>query len=145
MPTRRFIGWLACCALEKTPCTWREGWCGSPEGDLALAQAAVYLALAPKSNALYTAYNAVLNDVEQTRTEPVPLHLRNAPTKLMESLDYGKGYRYAHDEHGAVSDMECLPPGLLDRNYYQPTDRGRERHLQQPIEEIAKLRRENRG
>jgi putative ATPase len=118
---------------------------GSPEGDLALAQAAVYLALAPKSNALYTAFNAATHDVEQTRAEPVPLHLRNAPTRLMESLDYGKGYRYAHDEHGAVSDMECLPAGLLDRKYYQPTDRGREKQIQQRIEEITKLRRANRG
>jgi putative ATPase len=117
---------------------------GSPEGDLALAQAAVYLALAPKSNALYTAYGAVTRDVEQTRAEPVPLHLRNAPTRLMESLDYGKGYRYAHDEHGAVSDMDCLPPGLIGRKYYQPTDRGREKMLQQRMEEIAELRKQNR-
>jgi putative ATPase len=117
---------------------------GSPEGDLALAQAAVYLALAPKSNALYTAYGAVTRDVEQTRAEPVPLHLRNAPTRLMESLDYGKGYRYAHDEHGAVSDMDCLPPGLIGRKYYQPTDRGREKMLQQRMEEIEQLRKQNR-
>ena len=113
---------------------------GSPEGDLALAQAAVYLALAPKSNALYTAYGAVTRDVEQTRAEPVPLHLRNAPTRLMESLDYGKGYRYAHDEEGAVSDMDCLPPGLIGRKYYQPTDRGREKILQQRMEEIRRIR-----
>jgi putative ATPase len=117
---------------------------GSPEGDLALAQAAVYLALAPKSNALYTAYGAVTRDVEQTRAEPVPLHLRNAPTRLMESLDYGKGYRYAHDEEGAVSDMDCLPPGLIGRKYYQPTDRGREKMLQQRMEEIEQLRKKNR-
>jgi len=117
---------------------------GSPEGDLALAQAAVYLALAPKSNALYTAYGAVTRDVEQTRAEPVPLHLRNAPTRLMESLDYGKGYRYAHDEEGAVSDMDCLPPGLIGRKYYQPTDRGREKMLQQRMEEIEQLRKRNR-
>ena len=117
---------------------------GSPEGDLALAQAAVYLALAPKSNALYKAYGAVTRDVEQTRAEPVPLHLRNAPTRLMESLDYGKGYRYAHDEEGAVSDMDCLPPGLIGRKYYQPTDRGREKMLQQRMEEIEQLRKKNR-
>ncbi|MDR5728771.1 MAG: replication-associated recombination protein A [Terriglobia bacterium] len=117
---------------------------GSPEGDLALAQAAVYLALAPKSNALYTAYGAVTRDVEQTRAEPVPLHLRNAPTRLMESLDYGKGYRYAHDEEGAVSDMDCLPPGLIGRKYYQPTDRGREKMLQQRMVEIASMRKRNR-
>ncbi|HET9088035.1 MAG TPA: replication-associated recombination protein A [Acidobacteriaceae bacterium] len=117
---------------------------GSPEGDLALAQATVYLALAPKSNALYTALSAVVQDVEQTRAEPVPLHLRNAPTSLMESLDYGKGYRYAHDEEGAVSDMECLPPGLLNTTYYHPTDRGREKQLQQRIEELARLRSRKR-
>ncbi len=117
---------------------------GSPEGELALAQAAVYLALAPKSNALYTAFGAVQRDVEQTRAEPVPLHLRNAPTRLMEELDYGKGYRYAHDEVGAVSDMECLPPGLIGRKYYEPTDRGREKQLQQRTEEIAQLRKQNR-
>lgn len=117
---------------------------GTPEGDLALAQAAVYLALAPKSNALYTAFGGVNRDVEETRAEPVPLHLRNAPTRLMESLDYGKDYRYAHDEPGAVSDMDCLPPGLLHRKYYQPTDRGREKLLQQRMEEIAQLRKENR-
>ncbi|HET9101282.1 MAG TPA: replication-associated recombination protein A [Acidobacteriaceae bacterium] len=117
---------------------------GSPEGDLALAQAAVYLALAPKSNALYAAYGAVTRDVEQTRAEPVPLHLRNAPTRLMESLDYGKGYRYAHDEEGAVSDMDCLPPGLIGRKYYQPTDRGREKMLQQRMEQIEQLRKKNR-
>ena len=118
---------------------------GSPEGDLALAQAAAYLALAPKSNALYTAYGAVNRDVEQTRAEPVPLHLRNAPTRLMESLDYGKDYRYAHDEAGAVSDMECLPPGLIGRKYYQPTDRGREKALQQRMEEIANIRKSNQA
>ncbi len=117
---------------------------GSPEGDLALAQAAVYLALAPKSNALYTAYGSVTRDVERTRAEPVPLHLRNAPTRLMESLDYGKGYRYAHDEEGAVSDMDCLPPGLIGHKYYQPTDRGREKMLQQRMEEIEQLRKKNR-
>jgi len=117
---------------------------GSPEGELALAQAAVYLALAPKSNALYTAFGAVNRDVEETRAEPVPLHLRNAPTRLMEELDYGKGYRYAHDEAGAVSDMECLPPGLIGRRYYEPTDRGREKQLQQRMEEIAKLRKQNK-
>ncbi len=117
---------------------------GSPEGDLALAQAAVYLALAPKSNALYSAFGAVNRDVEETRAEPVPLHLRNAPTRLMESLDYGKGYRYAHDEEGAVSDMECLPPGLIGQRYYHPTDRGREKLLQQRMEEIARLRKTNR-
>jgi putative ATPase len=84
----------------------------SPEGDLALAQAVVYLALAPKSNAVYTAYGEVLADIEAKPAEPVPLHLRNAPTKLMKELDYGKDYQYAHDVEGKVAAMECLPPSL---------------------------------
>jgi putative ATPase len=117
---------------------------GSPEGDLALAQAVVYLALAPKSNALYTAYNAVLSDVESTAAEPVPLHLRNAPTKLMKSLDYGRDYQYAHDVEGRVADMDCLPPSLLNRRYYQPTVEGRERLLTQRMEEIRRIRESKR-
>ncbi len=113
---------------------------GSPEGDLALAQAVAYLALAPKSNALYTGYGAVLADIENTRAEPVPLHLRNAPTGLMKSLDYGKGYQYAHDEEGKVADMDCLPDSLKDRRYYQPTGEGREKLLAQRMEEIRKVK-----
>jgi putative ATPase len=118
---------------------------GSPEGDLALAQAVAYLALAPKSNALYTGYNAVLADIENTRAEPVPLHLRNAPTGLMKSLDYGKGYQYAHDEEGKVADMDCLPESLKGRQYYQPTTEGREKLLAQRMEEIRKIRATKRG
>ena len=118
---------------------------GSPEGDLALAQAVAYLALAPKSNALYTGYNAVLADIENTRAEPVPLQLRNAPTGLMKSLDYGKGYQYAHDEEGKVADMECLPDSLKGRRYYQPTSEGREKLLSQRMEEIRKIRATKRG
>ena len=114
---------------------------GSPEGDLALAQAVVYLALAPKSNAVYTAYAEVLADIEAKPAEPVPLHLRNAPTKLMKELDYGKGYQYAHDVEGKVAAMECLPPLLRDRHYYQPTGEGRERLLRQRMEEIAKFKK----
>jgi putative ATPase len=113
---------------------------GSPEGDLALAQAVVYLALAPKSNAVYTAYNEVLADIESRPAEPVPLHLRNAPTRLMKELDYGKGYQYAHDLASKVADMQCLPDNLRDRRYYHPTDQGREKLLAQRMEEIAKLR-----
>jgi len=113
---------------------------GSPEGDLALAEAVVYLALAPKSNSVYTAYSAVLDEVEHTRQEPVPLHLRNAPTRLMKELDYGKGYRYAHDEEGRVADMDCLPDSLKGRRYYQPTQEGREKLLAQRMEEIRKIR-----
>jgi putative ATPase len=113
---------------------------GSPEGELALAQAVVYLALAPKSNAVYTAYNAVRADIEARPAEPVPLHLRNAPTKLMKELDYGKDYQYAHDVEGKVAAMQCLPDGLKDRRYYQPTHEGREKLLAQRMEEIARLR-----
>ena len=113
---------------------------GSPEGDLALAQAVVYLALAPKSNAVYTAYGDVLADIESMPAEPVPLHLRNAPTRLMKELDYGKGYQYAHDIEGKVAAMECLPPSLAGKRYYVPTTEGRERLLGQRMEEIARLR-----
>ena len=115
---------------------------GRPEGDLALAQAVVYLALAPKSNAVYTAYGAVLTDIQATIAEPVPLHLRNAPTKLMKDLNYGKDYQYAHDVEGRVADMVCLPPSLAGRQYYIPTSEGRERQLGQRMEEIAKIKRE---
>ncbi|HEX4029287.1 MAG TPA: replication-associated recombination protein A [Terracidiphilus sp.] len=113
---------------------------GSPEGDLALAEAVVYLCLAPKSNSVYTAYGAVRDDIERTRQEPVPLHLRNAPTRLMKELDYGKDYRYAHDEEGRVADMDCLPDSLKGRSYYQPTQEGREKQLAQRMEEIRKIR-----
>jgi len=113
---------------------------GSPEGDLALAEAVVYLALAPKSNSLYLAYAAVQQDIEATRQEPVPLHLRNASTKLMKELDYGKGYRYAHDEENKVAAMDCLPPSLLGRRYFEPTQEGREKQLAQRLEELRRLR-----
>src|SRR4051794_3075832 len=113
---------------------------GSPEGDLALAEAVVYLCLAPKSNAVYTAYGAVLAEVEHTRQEPVPMHLRNAPTRLMKKLGYAKGYRYAHEEEERVADMDCLPDSLNGRSYYHPTQEGREKRLAQRMEEIRQLR-----
>ena len=113
---------------------------GSPEGDLALAQAVVYLALAPKSNAVYKAFGVVQQDLKTTLADPVPLHLRNAPTKLMKSLDYGRDYQYAHDLEGKVAAMQCLPDALKDRTYYHPTDEGRERQLRQRLEEIKRLR-----
>ncbi len=113
---------------------------GQPEGGLALAQAVVYLALAPKSNAVYTAYSAVKADIEATAAEPVPLHLRNAPTKLMKSLDYGKDYQYAHDIEDRVADMECLPSSLAGRRYYRPTNEGREKLLAQRMDEIARIK-----
>ena len=113
---------------------------GMPEGNLALAQAVVYLSLAPKSNALYAAYAAVQADVEQTAAQPVPLHLRNAPTGLMKDLGYGKGYQYAHDLDGKVADMQCLPDNLKNRSYYHPTHEGVERRIRERIEEIRKKR-----
>ena len=118
---------------------------GHPEGELALAQAVVYLALAPKSNAVYTAYGAVKADIEATAAEPVPLHLRNAPTKLMKELDYGKDYQYAHDVEGRVADMECLPTSLAGRRYYQPTGEGREKLLAQRMDEIARIKQDKRS
>ncbi len=118
---------------------------GHPEGELALAQAVVYLALAPKSNAVYMAYNAVRSDIAATAAEPVPLHLRNAPTKLMKELDYGKGYQYAHDVEGRVADMECLPPSVAGHRYYFPTNEGREKLLAQRMEETARIKAEKRS
>ncbi len=118
---------------------------GSPEGDLALAEAVVYLCLAPKSNSVYTAFGAVQKEVEETRQEPVPLHLRNAPTKLMKELDYGKGYRYAHNEEGKVADMDCLPESLKGRSYYHPTQEGREKLLAQRMDEIRRIRAAKHG
>jgi putative ATPase len=118
---------------------------GSPEGDLALAEAVVYLCLAPKSNAVYTAWNAVQGEIEHTRQEPVPMHLRNAPTRLMKELDYGKGYLYAHDEEGRVADMDCLPDSLRGHSYYKPTQEGREKQLAARMEEIRKIRAGKRG
>ena len=113
---------------------------GMPEGNLALAQAVVYLAVAPKSNALYTAYADVQQDVEQTAAESVPLHLRNAPTQLMKGMGYGRGYQYAHELESKVADMQCLPDNLRDRQYYHPTNEGIERRIRERMEEIRKLR-----
>jgi putative ATPase len=113
---------------------------GMPEGNLALAQAVVYLSVAPKSNALYTAYAEVQQDVEQTAAEPVPLHLRNAPTGLMKGMGYGQGYKYAHDLEDKVADMQCLPDNLRDRSYYQPTNEGIEKRIRERLEEIKKTR-----
>jgi len=102
---------------------------GMPEGNTALAQAVVYLALAPKSNALYVAYGEAKDDALKSATEPVPLHLRNAPTGLMKGLGYGKGYKYAHDFKDAKVEQEHLPPSLKGRKYYRPSDRGFEAEL----------------
>jgi putative ATPase len=102
---------------------------GSPEGELALAQAACYLALAPKSNAVYAAWNQVQRDIQDKPAEPVPLHLRNAPTGLMANQGYGKGYQYAHDAPDAQVSQEHLPAALRGRVYYRPVDRGLEKEL----------------
>jgi putative ATPase len=118
---------------------------GMPEGNLALAQAAVYLAIAPKSNALYTAYSDVQQDVERTVAEPVPLHLRNAPTGLMKNLGYGQGYQYAHDLESKVADMQCLPDNLKDRRYYHPTNEGIEKRIRQRLSDIRSHRSEASG
>ncbi|MGO9124783.1 MAG: replication-associated recombination protein A [Terriglobales bacterium] len=113
---------------------------GMPEGNLALAQAVVYLSLAPKSNALYTAYTEVQQDVERTTAESVPLHLRNAPTSLMKGMGYGQGYKYAHDLEDKIADMQCLPDNLRDRTYYHPTSEGVEKRIRERLEEIKKMR-----
>ncbi len=116
---------------------------GLPEGALALAELVVYLASAPKSNAVYVAYGEAVRDALETRAEPVPLWIRNAPTGLMKDLGYGKGYRYAHDEAEGVAGMECLPEGLVGRRYYRPTDRGREKDVGARLE-AARLIRERK-
>ena len=114
---------------------------GMPEGALALAEAAVFMALSPKSNSLYTGYDAARADIEKIIAEPVPLHLRNAPTSLMKAEGYGAGYEYAHDLEEKVSAMECLPPALAGRRYYHPTDQGLEEKFRKRLEEIRALRR----
>jgi len=114
---------------------------GLPEGDLALAQAAVYLATAPKSNALYLGYGRVKQSIGQTGTLSVPLHIRNAPTKLMKGLGYGKNYKYAHDFANAFAPQEYLPEELMGQAYYEPTDRGYEKIIKERLSEWRKLRR----
>jgi len=117
---------------------------GMPEGNNALAQAAIYLATAPKSNAVYMAYNDAAADAHREAAEPVPLHLRNAPTKLMKDLNYGKDYQYAHERPGAVADMECLPPSLAGKKYYNPTDRGFEKEIKRRLEGWEKVKEDRR-
>jgi putative ATPase len=113
---------------------------GMPEGNLALAEAAVYLALAPKSNALYVGYQEVQSDLQNTEAEPVPLHLRNPVTGLMRQIGYGRGYQYAHNTEEKVTDMSCLPRSLSGRTYYRPTDQGFEQRLRQRLEEIRGIK-----
>jgi putative ATPase len=113
---------------------------GMPECELALAQAAVYLALAAKSNALYTAYGAVKREVAQRPGLAIPLAIRNAPTALMKDAGYGRGYRYAHDEKGAVADLQCLPDELAGARFYDPTTYGWEARIGERMAEIRRLR-----
>ncbi|MCM3880777.1 MAG: replication-associated recombination protein A [Vicinamibacterales bacterium] len=114
---------------------------GLPEGNTALAQCAIYLATAPKSNAVYVAYNEAAEDALRQVADPVPLHIRNAPTRLMKELNYGKDYKYAHNEPDGIADMDCLPASLEGRNYYRPTNRGFEDTIRKRIEDWKKARR----
>ena len=118
---------------------------GTPEGELALAECVVYLAMAPKSNAVYTAYNEVRAHVRQDGTRPVPMHLRNAPTKLMKELDYGKGYRYAHDEDGGFAAGEnYFPEGMGAPQFYRPVERGLEVRIAEKLRELRALNDQQR-
>ncbi len=112
---------------------------GSPEGELALAQAALYLATAPKSNAAYTAFKEAQSDARRLGTLPVPLHIRNAPTKLMKELGYAKGYRYAHDYPDALAPQEFFPKELQSRIYYKPTNRGYERSIKERLDKWRRI------
>jgi putative ATPase len=117
---------------------------GMPEGNTALAQAAIYLATAPKSNAVYEAYNQAAEDAHHDVAQPVPLHLRNAPTRLMKDLEYGKGYRYAHNEADAVADMSCLPTALEGRKYYDPKERGFEKEIKRRLDGWEEIKRKRK-
>jgi putative ATPase len=117
---------------------------GMPEGNTALAQAAIYLATAPKSNAVYTAYLAAARDAAEDVAEPVPLHLRNAPTRLMKELGFGRGYQYAHDEPDAIAAMDCLPEALRGRTYYAPKDKGFEKEIKRRLEVWEQIKKKLR-
>ena len=113
---------------------------GIPEGDLALAQAAIYLSVAPKSDAAYRALGAVMDEVRETTAEPVPMNLRNAPTAAMKEWGYGAGYQHAHNFEDAITDMQCLPPSLAGKRWYFPSDRGVEKRIAERLEEIRRRR-----
>ena len=116
---------------------------GMPEGNLALAEAAVYLSLAPKSNALYVGYGEVARDAQKSVAEPVPFHLRNPVTGLMANQGYGKGYQYAHNAADRLTDMQCLPDNLKDRPYYRPTDQGFEKRLKEKLAAIQEWKKKH--
>lgn len=131
-------------ALELTVAAYNAAhYLGMPECDVNLTEAVVYLSAAPKSNALYKAYLSAKEDAQKTMAEGVPLKLRNAPTKLMSDLNYGKGYRYAHDFEDKVVDMQCLPDNLRDRKYYFPTNQGVEKSVAERLENIKRLKEKN--
>ena len=109
---------------------------GVPECDVHITHAVVYLSMAPKSNSLYVATEEAKEDIRKKSAEPVPLHIRNAPTKLMKELDYGKGYIYAHDTAEKLSKMKCLPDSLADRRYYRPTTQGKEKATKELLDKI---------
>ena len=116
---------------------------GMPECTVNLTHAVVYLSMAPKSNALYMAYESAKKDAAKMLAEPVPLHLRNAPTKLMQELNYGKGYQYAHDTSDKLTNMQCLPETLKDRRYYRPTEQGSEARVKQRMQQIIQWHRQH--
>jgi putative ATPase len=118
---------------------------GMPEGNLALAEAVVYLSLAPKSNALYTGYGQVAEDAQKTLAEPVPMHLRNPVTGMMANFGYGKGYQYAHKSEDKLTDMTCLPENLQGRQYYRPTDEGFEKRLKEKLQAIHEWKNKHSG
>src|SRR4029077_20612194 len=117
---------------------------GMPEGNTALAQATIYLATAAKSNAVYEAYSRAAADAHNDVAQPVPLHLRNAPTRLMKDLEYGKGYQYAHNEADAISDMPSLPPALAGRQSCDPTGRGFEQEIKRRLERWQEIKQKRR-
>jgi len=118
---------------------------GIPEGDQALGQLAIYLSVTPKSDAAYQALNEVLAEIQSGVAEPVPLHLRNAPTRAMKDWGYGKGYQHAHEFKDAVSNMECLPPSLMGREFYHPRQRGTEIRFAERLAELKLLRKDLRS
>ena len=140
------IGMADSRALEIAVATYQAcHYIGMPECNVNLAHCVTYLALAPKSNALYAAYERAKHDALNTIAEPVPLHLRNAPTKLMKDLEYGKGYQYAHDYAGKITNMQCLPDSLKDKRYYYPTNQGTEAKVIKRLEQINYLKKNFKG
>ena len=117
---------------------------GMPECSVNLTEAAIYLSVTPKSNALYMAYESAKKDALSMLAEPVPLHIRNAPTQLMKELHYGEGYQYAHNSQDKLTNMQCLPDSLLGRNYYRPTTQGKEARVKERLEQIARWKKEHK-